>query len=148
MAIVVEGDLKAPFSIASTPRCRGGHYSIPWIVPIYPWSLPYNTELSKAASSTNFWVFGIIRPGIEPWSPRPLLNTRLFRLMAWFLHTHTHTHTYIYIYIYIYTRHSWCIVYCCRKWTQQSKFNPWMKLFAFHIGLIPLGKVLIQLFFL
>ena len=28
--------------------------------------------LSKEASSTIFWVFGITRPGIEPRSPRPL----------------------------------------------------------------------------
>ena len=37
LATVVEGDPKAPFSIATTPRCRGGHYSFPWIAP-----LPYN----------------------------------------------------------------------------------------------------------
>ena len=39
-----DGDPKAPFSIATKPRCKGGHYSIPWIAPLYPWSLPYNTE--------------------------------------------------------------------------------------------------------
>ena len=27
LATVVEGDPKAPFSITTTPRCRGGHYS-------------------------------------------------------------------------------------------------------------------------
>ena len=31
---VVEGDLKAPFSIATTPRCRKGLYSFPWIAPL------------------------------------------------------------------------------------------------------------------
>ena len=30
LATVVEGDPKAPFSIATTPRCRGGRYSFPW----------------------------------------------------------------------------------------------------------------------
>ena len=35
-ATIVEGDPKAPFSIATTPRCRGGRYSIPWIAPLYP----------------------------------------------------------------------------------------------------------------
>ena len=30
--------------------------------------------LSKEASSTNFWVFGMTRPGIEPRSPGPLAN--------------------------------------------------------------------------
>ena len=41
---VVKGDPKALFSIATTPRCRGQRYSIPWIAPLYPWSLPYNAE--------------------------------------------------------------------------------------------------------
>ena len=31
LAIVVEGNQKAPFSIATTPRCREGRYSFPWI---------------------------------------------------------------------------------------------------------------------
>ena len=31
LATLVEGDSKAPFSIATTPRCRGGRYSFPWI---------------------------------------------------------------------------------------------------------------------
>ena len=31
LATIVEGDPKAPFSIATTPRCRGGRYSIPRI---------------------------------------------------------------------------------------------------------------------
>ena len=54
---VVEGDPKAPFSIATTPRCRGGCYSFPW------------------ASSTLFKVFGMTRPGIEPRPPGPFTNT-------------------------------------------------------------------------
>ena len=41
---LVEGDPKAPFSIATTPRCRGGRYSIPRIAPLYPWTVPYNAE--------------------------------------------------------------------------------------------------------
>ena len=40
----VEGDPKAPFSIATTLRCRGGCYSISWITPLYPWSLHYNAR--------------------------------------------------------------------------------------------------------
>ena len=41
---LVEGDLKAPFSTATLPRFRGGHYFIPGIAPLYSWSLPYNAE--------------------------------------------------------------------------------------------------------
>ena len=32
---VGEGDLKAPFSIATTLRYTGGCYSFPWIAPLY-----------------------------------------------------------------------------------------------------------------
>ena len=39
LTTIVEGNSKAPFSLATTPRCRGGHYSFPWIAPLYPWSL-------------------------------------------------------------------------------------------------------------
>ena len=54
----------------------------------FPWLLhltfdPYLIVrvLSKVASSTIFWVFGMIRPGIEPWSTRPLANTLLINNM-------------------------------------------------------------------
>ena len=30
------GDPKVPFSIATTSRCREGHYSFPWVAPLYP----------------------------------------------------------------------------------------------------------------
>ena len=36
LATIVEGNPKAPFSIATTPRCRGGRYSFPWIAQLYP----------------------------------------------------------------------------------------------------------------
>ena len=32
LTTIVEGDLKAPFSIATTPRCRGGRYSFPGLL--------------------------------------------------------------------------------------------------------------------
>ena len=34
MTTVVESDQKAPFSIATTLRCRGGRYSFSWIAPL------------------------------------------------------------------------------------------------------------------
>ena len=36
LATVAEGDPMAPFSIGTTPMCRGGRYSFPWITPLYP----------------------------------------------------------------------------------------------------------------
>ena len=36
LTTLVEGDPKAPFLIATTLRCSGGHYSFSWIAPVYP----------------------------------------------------------------------------------------------------------------
>ena len=36
LATLVKGDPKAPFSIATKLRCKGGCYSIPKIAPLYP----------------------------------------------------------------------------------------------------------------
>ena len=44
-------------------------------------------------------------------------------------------------------RCSWCNGYHCRKWTQRPEFKSWTNLFAFHIMLVPLVKVCIQLSF-
>ena len=72
---IVEGDQKAPFSIATTLRCRGRRLPLSLDCSTYPWSIPYNAEYWAEASSTIFWVFGMNQPGIEPWSPGPLANT-------------------------------------------------------------------------
>ena len=40
----------------------------------------------------------------------------------------------------------WCSRYCRRKWTRRHEFKSWTRLIAFHIALILLGKVWIQLF--
>ena len=34
LATVVEGDQKAPFSIATTQGCMGGRYTFPWIAQL------------------------------------------------------------------------------------------------------------------
>ena len=36
LATLDEGDPKAPFSIDTTPKCKGGRNSFPWIAPLYP----------------------------------------------------------------------------------------------------------------
>ena len=38
----------------------------------------------------------------------------------------------------------WCSRYRRRKWTRRYEFKSWIRLIAFHIALIPLGKVWIQ----
>ena len=40
----------------------------------------------------------------------------------------------------------WCSRYRRRNWTRRLEFKSWTRLVAFHIALIPLGKVWIQLF--
>ena len=51
------------------------------------------------------------------------------------------------IYIYICKKRCpWCNGYRRRKWTRRHEFKSWTRLIAFHIALIPLGKVWIQLF--
>ena len=45
-----------------------------------------------------------------------------------------------------YWRCPWCSRYRRRKWTRRYEFKSWTILIAFHIALIPLGKVWIQLF--
>ena len=42
----------------------------------------------------------------------------------------------------------WCNGNRRRNWTQRHEFKSWTRMIAFHIALIPLGKVWIQLFFL
>ena len=40
----------------------------------------------------------------------------------------------------------WCSRYRRMKWTRRHELKSWTRLIAFHIALIPLGKVWIQLF--
>ena len=56
LATVFEGDPMAPLSIATTPMSRGGRYSIPWLVPLYPWSLPHNAESYSLWQGWNCWL--------------------------------------------------------------------------------------------
>ena len=52
--ILVEGDPKAPFSIATTPRCRGERHSFPSIAPLYPWYVPYNLSVMQGGIKYHF----------------------------------------------------------------------------------------------
>ena len=64
-------------------------------------------------------------------------------------HTHARSHTYIYTSrggAHGVMRCPWCNGYRRRKWTRWHEFKSWTRLIAFHIALIPLGKVWIQLF--
>ena len=51
----------------------------------------------------------------------------------------------IVIQFFLFCRCPWCNGYRRRKWTRRKEFKSWTRLIAFHIGLISLGKVWIQL---
>ena len=63
---VVEGVPKAPFSIATTPRCKGGHSFFPGIAPLS--FDPYLIMLSVKQGDIkyHFWVFSVtpLNPGL------------------------------------------------------------------------------------
>ena len=44
LATVVEGHPMAPYSLTTTPKCKEGRYSFPWIAPLYFRYVPYITE--------------------------------------------------------------------------------------------------------
>ena len=58
LVTVVEGDPKASFSIATTPRCRGERYSFLWIATLY--FDPYLIMLSVKQGSTKYHFYGNI----------------------------------------------------------------------------------------
>ena len=67
LATLVEGDLKAPFPIATTPSCWGRRNSIPWFAPLYPRSLPHSAECKARHDSTHdkVWLNVRLNPGIR-----------------------------------------------------------------------------------
>ena len=79
-AALVKGSPKAPFSIATTPRCRGEHYSIPWIAPLDPFLIALSAK--QGGIKYHFSVFVMTQYRIEPWCPGPQTNTLLIRPMA------------------------------------------------------------------
>ena len=87
LVTVVEGDLKVPFLIASTPMCRGGCHSFFWIALLYP----------------QYVLFGMSLPGIELRSPGPLTNTLPMSMCIWMcIYMYMNICGYIYVYVCVY----------------------------------------------
>ena len=89
LATFVKGDPNAPFSIATTPRCRGECYSIPWIAPVY---------LSVKQGGIKYHFLSLWYDSTWDWT-----------LGHWW--TLLIKHIYIYIYIYLFLppkKHFWC----------------------------------------
>ena len=70
--IIVGGNMKASFSIATTPRYRTKHYSFPWIASLTFDLYLIMLSVKQGIAKYNFWVFGMTQPRIESWSPMPL----------------------------------------------------------------------------
>ena len=67
MVTLVESCLNAPFSIATTPRCRRGCYFIPRIAPLYPWFLPYSAKcLARQHQVPFFESLVLLNLGLNP----------------------------------------------------------------------------------
>ena len=71
LATVVEDDPRAPFSIASTPKCRAGRNSFPWIAPLTFDMYLIMLSVKQGGINNHFCVFDMTQPGIEPRSPWP-----------------------------------------------------------------------------
>ena len=110
-----------------------------------------------------FCAFSITRPGIEPRSRGSLANTLPIRQMSRYTFQMSNSsiwpidRTLSGATISGQSRHGndsntgalpsdcpWCCRYRRRKWTRRYEFKSWTRLIAFHIALIPLGKVWIQ----
>ena len=69
MATVVESDPKVTV-VESDPKAP---FSFLWIASLYPYLIILSTKQGRI--KYHFWVFCMTRPGIEPRSPMPLVNT-------------------------------------------------------------------------
>ena len=84
LTTLIKSDLKAPFSIATTPGYRKGATLFPGLLHFTLGHTLQRWVLSNVASSTIFWVFGMNRPGIEPLSRGPPAKNLLIMPMARF----------------------------------------------------------------
>ena len=58
LATIVEGYLKAPFSIATKPRCWGEDNSLPWIAPLTLDMYLIVLSIKKGGIKYHFLSFG------------------------------------------------------------------------------------------
>ena len=86
---VVKGSLKAPFSITTTLRCRGGCYPFQWIVPL-------TLELSVKQGGIKYYFLSLWYHPTWDWTPSSQTINK---------HSNHYAYIYIYIYIYIYRQH-------------------------------------------
>ena len=123
LVVVVEGDLMAPFSIATTTRCREGRYSFPWIAPLYLYT--YLIMLSVKRGGIKYHFLSLWYDSTWNWT-----------LVSWTIgkHSNHHANVHKYIYIYIYTLSAEFRIYWLYP-CQRGKTLPKIK-FAWFSGII------------
>ena len=79
LVTIAEGNLKAPFSIATTPRCSGGRYSFPWISPLTLEQYLLRTAhwLSDRVFANSLGDWGLISGQVIPKTQKVVLDTSL-----------------------------------------------------------------------
>ena len=75
LVILVKDDPKAPFSIATTPRCGEGATSFPGLLHFTLDPYPVILSVKQGGIKYHFLSFGMTRPEIEHRCPGPLVNT-------------------------------------------------------------------------
>ena len=67
LATIVEGEPKAPLSIATILNVWGRRYFFPWIAPLYPWTIPCSVEFEARKYQVPFLSFWY--DSITDWTP-------------------------------------------------------------------------------
>ena len=89
MATIVDCNLMAPFSIATTPKCKGGHNCFSYISPFCPWYIPYKQ------GGVKYHFLSLCNDLTWDWTP-------VSRAIGKHSTHEANGVVYIYIYIYIY----------------------------------------------
>ena len=126
--IVVDGNSKAPFSTATTPRCRGERSSFSWISSLYQWWLPYNAKRyarwhQVSYSETLVWLDLGLKPSLTVpwWTFYPLsqyiytyiyVHIYLYIHICMYIYRYVHIYMYLYICVYIYVYICICVCVC------------------------------------
>ena len=107
---IVKSNLNAPFSKATTPRCRGVCNSFPWIVSL-TLDLYIIILLSKETSSTIFESLAWLNLGLNPSLPGPLADTIM---PIWYMHNIYQIGQY-YLYMHLLYSYFPCFLYSLRN---------------------------------
>ena len=107
--------------------------------------LPTSAVLTLTHTHTHIYILSwaaVVYVAAPPWATETVLSPWLAVDEVWVSYVLSD----VVWWKYIIMRCPWCNDYRRRKWTRRHEFKSWTKLIIFHIALIPLVKVWIQLF--